>query len=70
MYHAPKGKSFFLPWLTSNFWAGKRGFFGLRVCLAEKNCIFRVLLSGSSPRRASVYLGGGENLYTKDYCYA
>ena len=40
MYHAPRGKGFFLPWLTFHFWVGKRGFFWLRVCLAKKNGIF------------------------------
>ena len=27
MYHAPRGKGFFLPWLTFHLWAGKKGFF-------------------------------------------
>ena len=27
VYHAPRGKGFFLPWLTFHLWAGKRGFF-------------------------------------------
>ena len=28
MYHAPRGKGFFLPSLTFHFWAEKKGFFG------------------------------------------
>ena len=28
VYHAPRGKRFFLPWLTFHIWAGKRKFFG------------------------------------------
>ena len=27
VYHAPRGKRFFLPWLTFHFWARKSGFF-------------------------------------------
>ena len=27
MYHAPRGKGFFLPWLLSIFGPGKKGFF-------------------------------------------
>ena len=70
MYHEPRGKGFFLPWLTFHFCAGKRGFFCLKACLAKKNCIFRVLDDVSSPRRTSVHLGEGENLHTEDWCYA
>ena len=44
--------------------------FRLKACLEEKNCIFRVLLNVSSSRRTSVRLGGGENIHTKDFCYA
>ena len=37
MYHARRGKGFFLPWLTFHFWAEKRGFFFLlKACLAKK----------------------------------
>ena len=36
MYHAPRGKGFFLPWLTFHFWAGKRGFFGKGLFYGEK----------------------------------
>ena len=27
MYYAPRGKRFFLPWVTFHLWARKRGFF-------------------------------------------
>ena len=27
MYHTPRGKGFFLPWLTFHLWAWKRRFF-------------------------------------------
>ena len=70
LYHTPKGKGFFLSWLTFHLWAGKRGFFWLRACLMKKICIFQVLDYVSSPRRTSVSLGEGENLHTKDWCYA
>ena len=42
VYYAPRGKGFFLPWLTFHIWARKRGdfFFSLRACLEKKNCIF------------------------------
>ena len=36
-YHAPRGKGFFLPWLSFHLWASKIGvFFPLRAYLAKK----------------------------------
>ena len=71
MYHACRGKGFFLPWLTFHFWAGKRGFFFVVKGLfsKEKKRDFRVLLDVDLPRRASVRLGKGVNLPTEDCCY-
>ena len=37
MYHAPKGKGFFLPWLTFHLWVGKIGFFVSRPVWQRKN---------------------------------
>ena len=50
MYHTPRGKGFFLPWLTFHFLAGKRGF-SIKGLFGEEKLHFRVLLSVSSPRR-------------------
>ena len=49
VYHAPRGKRFFLPWLTFHFWAGKRWFF-VKGLFGEEKLDFRVLLGVSSPR--------------------
>ena len=40
MYHAPRGKGFFLPSITFHLWAGKRGFFFKRLFGEEKNWFF------------------------------
>ena len=68
VYHSPRGKGFFLSWLTLHFWAGKRGFL-VNGMFGEEKWDFQVLLDVSSPRRTSVCLGGGVNLHTEDCCY-
>ena len=50
MYHAPRGKGFFLPWLTFHLWAKKIGFF-VKSLFGEEKLDFRVLLDVSLPRR-------------------
>ena len=40
VYRAPRGKGFFLPWLTFHLWVGKRGFFVKGLFGEEKNWIF------------------------------
>ena len=48
MYHAPRGKGFFLPWLIFHFWVEKRGFFGL---FSKSKTEFSSSAQCSSPRR-------------------
>ena len=50
MYHAHRGKGFFLPWLTFHIWFGKRGFF-IKGLFGEEKLDFRVMFDVSSPRR-------------------
>ena len=40
MYHAPRGKRFFLPWLTFHLCVQKRGFFFKGLFGKEKNLDF------------------------------
>ena len=51
MYHALRGKGFFLPWLTFHFWPRKRGFFIKGLFGEEKKMDFQVLLDVSLLRR-------------------
>ena len=69
MYHASRGKGFFLPWLTFHLWAGKRGFF-IKGLFGEAKLDFRVMFDISSPRRTSVRLGEGVNLLKEDWFFA
>ena len=64
IHHAPRGKGFFLPWLTFHPWVGKIGFFfWLRAYLAKKNWIFGFFLM-------FLCLGEVVNLPMEDCCYA
>ena len=40
MYHVPRGKGFFLPWLTFHLGRENR-VFRFKACLAKKNGIFK-----------------------------
>ena len=62
VYHAPRGKEFFLPWFTFHLWARKRGFFCQGPVWRRKKRDFRVLLL--------VRLGEGLNLPTEDWFFA
>ena len=57
MYHAPRGKRFFLPWLTFHLGAGKKGFFIKGLFGEKKISDCRVLLDVSLPRQTSLRLG-------------
>ena len=46
----PRGKGFFLPWLTFHLWAGERGFF-IKGLFGEEKLDFLVLFNVSSPRK-------------------
>ena len=70
MYHAPKGKGYLLPRLTSHLWVGKKRVFHYGHVWRRKTGFFRVLLDVSSPRQTEVRLGKGVNLPTKDWFYA
>ena len=50
MYHAPRGKGFFLPWLTFLLWDKKRGFFLFKGLFGQEKWGFQVLLHVFSPR--------------------
>ena len=67
MYHAPRGKGFFLPWLTFHLWAGKKGFF-VKGLFGKEKLDFRVLFDVSSPRKTSIFLGEGVN-FLKEYWF-
>ena len=56
--------------LLSIFGLGKEGFSVKGLFGEEKKLDFLVLHSVSSPRKTEVRLGEGENIYTKDWCYA
>ena len=69
MYHGPRGKGLFLPWLTFHIWARKRGFF-VKDLFGKEKLYFRVMFDVSSPRRTSVRLGEGANLPREDSFFA
>ena len=75
MYHAPRGKGFFLLGLFSIFGPGKEGFSVKGLFWEEKKKDFRVQLDVSLPkqtdlpRRTSVCLGEGGNLPMEDWFY-
>ena len=59
MYHPPRGKGFFLPWLTFHLWADKRGFF-IKGLFSKENWIFGLCLM-------FLHLGEGVNLLREDW---
>ena len=63
VFHAPRGKGFFIPWLTFHLWAEKRGFLRLRACLVKKNWIFGFCAM-------FLRLGEGVNLPMEGWFYA
>ena len=58
MYHAPRGKGFFLPLLTFHLWVGKRGFF-VKGLFGKEKLDFWVMFDVSSFKRTTVRLGVG-----------
>ena len=57
VYHAPKGKGFFLPWLTFHLCAGKIEFF-VKGLFSEEKLDFWAMFNVSSPRRRCESLQG------------
>ena len=68
-YHAPRGKGFFLAWLTFHLWVEKIGFF-VKGPFSEEKLDFQVLFDVSSPMRIEVRLGEGVNLLKEDWFFA
>ena len=69
MYHALRGKRFFLPWLTFHLWVGKRGFF-VKGLFGEERRDFWVMFDVSFPRQTLVCLSEGVNLLREDWFFA
>ena len=61
VYHAPKGKGFFLPWLTFHLCAEKIEFF-VKGLFSEKNWIFGLC-------SMFLLLGEGVNLHREDWFF-
>ena len=62
MYHAPKGKGFFLPWLTFHLWDGERGF-SIKELFGEEKLIFSGFYSMSLRLGEGVRLGEPEDCH-------
>ena len=63
MYHTPRGKRFFLPWITFHLWFGERGFSIKELFGEEKLFFFGFLLDVSLPRRRCACLSKPEGCH-------